>query len=57
MTKAELLQALIASGEINVFRRSPTWEKAFDLHNKTTGKHKSPNCGSCFRDVKVWLEN
>ena len=55
MTKAELLQALIASGEDKVFRRSPTWEKAFDLHNKTTGRHKSMNCGTCYKDVLAWL--
>ena len=57
MDKATVLAALNASGEISVFRRSRNWEIAFDLHNKTTGKHKSPNCGSCFREVKAWLES
>lgn len=57
MTKTEILGALTASGEVSVFRRSANWEKAFDLHNKTTGKHKNMNCGTCFKDVLAWLRS
>jgi hypothetical protein len=57
MQKTEILAALTASGEVNTFRRTPMWEKAFELHNKTTGKHKNANCGTCFRDVLAWLRN
>lgn len=56
MTKAEILAELKRSGEISLFRRSPTWEKAFELHNKTTGQHKKMSCGSCYRDVIAWLQ-
>lgn len=55
MTKQDLLNALTASGEVSVFRATPTWRQAFDLHNKTTGRHKSMNCGTCFKDVLAWL--
>lgn len=51
MTKEEILQALTASGEINTFRRTANWDKAFEWYNKTTGQHKHQNCGSCYREV------
>lgn len=55
MDKTTILAELTNSGEISVFRRSPTWEKAFKLYNDTHKTHKNPNCGSCFRDVLAWL--
>ncbi len=55
MSKAEILAELTTNGQISVFRRSPSWEKAFDLYNKQNNTHKNPNCGSCFRDVLAWL--
>lgn len=55
MDKASILAELTKSGEISVFRRSPTWEKAFELYNKTTGERLSPNCSSCFKKVSAWL--
>lgn len=55
MDKASILAELTKSGEISVFRRSPTWEKAFKLYNDTMKSHKNMNCGSCFRDVLAWL--
>ncbi len=57
MTKAEILAALTASGEINTFRSTPTWIKAFELYNATHGGHKSMSCGSCYREVKAWLQS
>lgn len=57
MSKAEILADLTKSGEISVFRRSPTWEKAFKLYNDTNKTHKNPSCGSCFRDVLAWLKS
>lgn len=55
MDKTTILAELTNSGEISVFRRSPTWEKAFKLYNDTHKTHKNANCGSCFRDVLAWL--
>jgi hypothetical protein len=55
MGKTEILAELRANGEIDVFRRSPSWQKAFDLYKKEVGGHKSLNCGSCYKDVKEWL--
>lgn len=58
MDKTAILAALTASGEINTFRSTPNWQKAFELYNAThPGSHKSQNCGSCYRDVKNWLQS
>lgn len=57
MDKQAILAVLTASGEINIFSATENWRKAFELYNKTHGGHKSPNCGSCFRDVKAWLQS
>lgn len=57
MGKAEILNALNASGEISVFRRSPNWEKAFKLYNDTHSTRRNLNCGSCYRDVLAWLKS
>lgn len=56
MTKQELLNELTKSGEVSVFRATPTWRMAFDKHNSETKKHKSPHCGSCFKDILEWLK-
>lgn len=55
MDKASILNELTKSGEVLIFRRSPTWEKAFKLYNDTNKSHKNMNCGSCFREVLAWL--
>jgi len=55
MSKVEILAELRANGQIDIFRRSPSWEKAFDLYKKEKGGHKNMNCGSCYGDVKKWL--
>lgn len=55
MDKASILAELRANGQIDVFRRSPSWEKAFNLYKSVNGGHKNMNCGSCFKDVKDWL--
>lgn len=56
MTKQEILSELKTNGQISVFRRSPSWEKAFKLYNDTTKGHKNMNCGSCYREVLSWLQ-
>lgn len=56
MDKASTLQELIANGQITVFRRSTSWEKAFDLYNKEHKTSLRPSCGSCFRMVSDWLK-
>lgn len=57
MDKATILSELTKSGEITIFRRSASWEKAFKLYNEAHNTHKSPSCGSCFREVSKWLQN
>lgn len=57
MDKASILNALTDSGEVNTFRRSANWEKAFKLYNDTNKSHKHMNCGTCFRDVLAWLRS
>ncbi len=56
MSKSEILAELTANGQISVFRRSPSWEKAFELYNKQNNTRRNLNCGSCFRDVLAWLK-
>lgn len=56
MDKTQILAALTASGEINTFRQTDNWTKAFELYNKAHGGHKSMSCGSCYRDVLNWLK-
>jgi hypothetical protein len=55
MDKSSILSELTKSGEVSIFRRSPTWEKAFKLYNDTHKTNKNPSCGSCFREVLAWL--
>jgi len=57
MSKQEILAELTANGQVSVFRRSPSWEKAFELYNKVHGVRKNPSCGSCFREVLAWLRS
>jgi hypothetical protein len=57
MTKQEILAELTKSGEILNFRRTPTWEKAFEAYNKANpNDRKNPSCGHCFRAVSAWLK-
>lgn len=55
MDKQTILNELTANGQISVFRRSPSWEKAFNLYQQKTGHRKSMDCGTCFRDILSWL--
>jgi hypothetical protein len=57
MDKAQLLAELTANGNISVLRRSPSWEKAFDVYNKLHGTNLRPSCGTCFRTVLQWLRS
>lgn len=57
MSKQEILAELTAKGQHTEFKRSPAWEKAFDLYNKVHSSRKNMNCGSCFRDVLAWLRS
>lgn len=57
MDKAAILAELRGNGQIDRYSRTPSWEKAFELFNKTNNKKLRPSCGSCFREVKAWLQN
>lgn len=57
MDKKTILNELTQNGNITSLRRSPTWEKAFDLHNSQNPNNKLKlGCGSCFRQVLAWLK-
>lgn len=56
MDKGTILAELKKNGNISVFQRTPTWEKAFDLYNAQNRGKLKPNCSLCFRKVKTWLE-
>jgi hypothetical protein len=55
MTKQEALTALKSTNQIDVHRRTPAWEAAFSLYNAANNSKLQPNCGSCFRKVRIWL--
>lgn len=57
MDKQMILAELTTNGNVSVFRRSQSWEKAFELYNKENKSHKNMNCGTCFRDVLTWLRS
>ncbi len=57
MDKASILNALNSTGEVNTFRRTNLWEKAFDAYNSIHGASLRPSCGSCFRTVLAWLRS
>ena len=57
MSKSDILDELRANGQISVFRRSPSWEKAFKLYNEIHKTHRNMNCGTCFKDVEKWLRS
>jgi hypothetical protein len=57
MGKAEILAELTANGQVNIFRSSPSWQKAFELYKKVNGGHKNMHCGSCYREVLQWLRS
>lgn len=59
MSKQEIYAALIADHSLETNRRSPTWERAFDLFNQAPenkGNRVSMSCGSCFSQVRNWLK-
>jgi len=56
MDKAAILAELKRTGQIDARRRSPEWQKAFDLHNSTFPHNKlNPSCGSCYAKLRKWL--
>lgn len=57
MTKQDLLTELTSKGEIGRNGRTPSWEKAFDLYNKTFKENMNPRCGGCFNKVRKWLQS
>lgn len=57
MDKATILAELKANGNIAKNTRTSTWEKAFDLYNKSVNDNLRPSCGSCFRKVLKWLQS
>lgn len=57
MDKQTILNELTQNGNIHSLRRSPTWEKAFDLYNSQNTSKLKMGCGPCFRQVLAWLRS
>lgn len=58
MTKQEALQGLEQSKVINVYRRHPAWQVAFDLFNSNNKlKLQMGGCSTCFKKVLTWLRS
>lgn len=56
MTREELRDTMLVSGELANLKKTPNWILAFELYKQSTGdKEVSTGCGSCFRKVKNWL--
>ncbi len=58
MDKASVYAQLVATTEINTFRHTQLWDRAFKLYNEAHPKdQKQPTCGSCYKYVKAWLQS
>jgi hypothetical protein len=56
MTKSEILAELKRTGQLDNRRRSPEWEKAFQLYNELHPNNKlNQSCGSCYAKCRSWL--
>ena len=56
MTKEEVKNALVQSGELERFNKTDLWEKAFALYKAETKDYDvSVGCSNCFIKVKNWL--
>lgn len=59
MSKQEVYAALVANGSFDTNRRTPEWNRAFDLFNQAPenkGNKVSMSCGSCYSQVRNWLK-
>jgi len=57
VNKAELLAAIMNSGQENTYRATAEWAAAFKAYNEATASRKEMKCGACFRDVLKWLRS
>jgi hypothetical protein len=59
MTKQELKTAMIAKGILNTSgSRDPLWIQAFEEYNKShSPKLVVSSCGSCYNEVRKWLNS
>lgn len=58
MSKQEVLDELKRTGDIDRRRKTPVWEKAFNLYNQAFPLAKlRPSCGGCFNRVLSWLRS
>jgi len=56
MTREELRDKMLVSGELERFNKSDNWAKAVELYKNMTGdKEVSLGCGTCYKKIKVWL--
>lgn len=56
MTKAEVLNALTTTGQIGTFQATDNWRTAFQLYNAEKKERLNPNCSTCFKKVRAWLQ-
>lgn len=59
MTKQEIKAAMIAKNILNnTGSRDALWLQAFEEYNKThTPKLTVSSCGSCYNEVRKWLNS
>lgn len=56
MSRSELRDIMLLSGELARLKKTPNWEIAFELYKSETGdKQVSTECGTCFKKIKNWL--
>ncbi len=56
MTREELKTIMLQSGELERFKKTPNWEKAFEMYKGETKDYEvSVGCSGCFKKVKNWL--
>jgi len=56
VNRAELLKAIVSTGQENTFRATPEWAAAFKAYNEGTGNRREMKCGACYREVLNWLK-
>ncbi len=56
MTREELRDKMLVSGELERFGPTENWKAAFELYKAQTGDYQvSVKCQDCFRKIKKWL--
>ena len=56
MTRTELRDKMLVSGELERLKKTELWSLAFEMYKQETRDFEvSFGCGNCFHKVKKWL--